>query len=328
VSRALTAILFLLITGASSIVAQQPPTPQPLPTFVPPTLDPALFVTPTVAAPVEAAPAPASLGVEQIEALPVLLSARGDLELLADQALGAGQRPVGWSGSIDPNDPQLPLLIRLDVELLATSIMQGDERPPGWFGVVASVPLAVARDVRHDLELLADRVVGASTLRPGGWVGDDPLFRCDRALQALVALLERSGFTLEVDFTQPTYCAEAEQETTLYVESHFIQPVALGGSDAEAAAFDAAQPFQVDNPYVVAFLDRNARQRAGIVPEGTGFRAVARSAADFSNMMLIEGNGFSVYVDYTTTPVSAEAFAALAPAADDALIRCAADWCG
>ncbi|MBK8027440.1 MAG: hypothetical protein IPK19_40130 [Chloroflexi bacterium] len=62
----------------------------------------------------EAAAEPDSaLGLEQSAALPILLAARSDLEILATQAIGTSQRPLGWNGSIDTEDPDLPLKIRL-----------------------------------------------------------------------------------------------------------------------------------------------------------------------------------------------------------------------
>jgi hypothetical protein len=107
------------------------------------------------------------IGVE----MPILLSARSDLDLLATTLLPEG-RPIGWSGSSDSTDPQLALLIRLDLELLVGSVMGADQRPSGWFGAVPSTPYAIARDIRHDLELLADQMVGPTA---SGWLGGDPI---------------------------------------------------------------------------------------------------------------------------------------------------------
>lgn len=302
----------VLLLAASALLAQDQPPSDPLPE-----------VTPDASAPT-AVP----LSIEATEALPILVSARNDLELLADQAVGAGQRPAGWSGSVDVGDPNLPLFVRLDLENLAGTVLGAEVRPDGWFGVVASSPLAIARDIRHDLELLGDIVVGASTLRPGNWVGDDPIMRCNRATQALVPLLERGGFSLNVDFTQPTYCREIEVQASRWVETQIIQPpipVSAGAPLPNLAGI--AQPYLTETPFVVAFHDTNARRRAGVLPVGTGFRTLSRSAVDFSNMMLISGEGFTLFVDYTTTPVSHAEFEALPPVSLGASTDCSAAWC-
>jgi hypothetical protein len=278
-----------------------------------------------------AAPMTSPISLEAAEALPILIRARGDLELLADSALPTPGRPAGWSGSLDVSDPDLPLLIRLDLEILAGTLLAPEERPAGWFGVVPSSPLAVARDVRHDLELLADVVIGARGLRPGGWSGDDPLMRCNRATQALVPLLERIGFVLDIDFTQPDYCTDAEIQASRYVETQIIQPTfsVAGGVDGGGSLSGVAEPYRVSSNFVVAFLDRNARERIGVIPNGTGFRPIARSYADFSNMMLVRGEGFIVYVDYTTTDVPRAEFLALPNAeTSGASPICSAAWCG
>ncbi|HVU12596.1 MAG TPA: hypothetical protein VHD90_15035 [Phototrophicaceae bacterium] len=351
--------LVLLLLGVWSVAAQNAPTAPPDPQAFP-TLPLAASPTPggiilaTLAAP-EQTQAPAapettqaaqateaptaaqaqptavptsSLGVEQTEAIPVLIADRADLELLADTAIGSKQRPVGWSGSIDVTDPNLPLWIRLDLETLAGAVMGADKRPPGWFGVVPSVPLAIARDIRHDLELLADVVVGTPGVRPAGWKGDDPMFRCDRATQSLFTLLQSRGIIIKVDFTQPNYCDKAETAASLYVERQILQPPPAQTSGTGVTGNQGRYPFQVDNPFVVAFMDRNARQKIGVLPIGTGFQPIASSHVEFSNMMLIQGDGFQVFVDYTTTQVTLEQFASLPDVGLSGGTNCQADWCG
>ena len=281
-----------------------------------PTLPPQPTAEPTVSA----------LGVEQIEAVPSLISARNDLELLATAAIGSAQRPVGWSGTIDVNDPQLPLWIRLDLETLAGAVMGAENRPVGWFGVVPSIPLAVARDIRHDIEILADVVIGAQGIRPAGWLGDDPLMRCNRATQSLFTLLNDRGIDFEIDFTQPDYCRAAEDAASRFVERQVLQPPMLSGN---AAAQQGRFPMVADSPFVVAFLDRLARQKIGVLPVGTGFQPVSRSYVDFSNMVLVRGDNFQVFVDYTTTPMSAEEFLSLPDVGSGSGgTFCDADWCG
>ncbi len=258
----------------------------------------------------------------------MLIADRADLELLADTAIGSKQRPIGWSGSIDVTDPNLPLWIRLDLETLAGAVMGADKRPPGWFGVVPSVPLAIARDIRHDLELLADVVIGTPGVRPAGWKGDDPMFRCDRATQSLFTLLQSRGISIKIDFAQPNYCDKAEVAASLYVERQILQPPPVQTSNTGATGNQGRYPFQVDNPFVVAFMDRNARQKIGVLPIGTGFQPISRSHVDFSNMMLIQGDGFQVFVDYTTTQVTLEQFDSLPDVGESGGTSCDADWCG
>lgn len=284
-------------------------------------------VTVESAPPVEPPATPVPLSREASEALPILVSARNDLELLANEVFGHDQRPAGWSGSADVTNPDLPLLTRLDLELLAGFVVSAEERPAGWFGVVASSPLAVARDIRHDLELIADVVVGASTIRPGLWTGDDPLMRCNRATQALVPLLERSGFTLNVDYNQRDYCRDIENQASQYVETQIIQPVAPPIAVEGGSVGGVLAPYRVESPFVVAFYDSRARRRAGVLPEGTGFRPVSRSNVQFSNMVLVTGDGFTVFVDYTTTPMTTADFESLPEVALGASTDCSLDWC-
>lgn len=270
------------------------------------------------------APENSTLSTAQTEALPILLAARADLEIIAAQAVGSANRPSGWNGSVDTNDPNLPLNIRLDLELLASS-RWGDDRPPGWFGVIDSVPLAIARDIRHDLELLADDVMGVSTLRPAGWRGDDPIYRCSRSTQALLLRLEADGIEIAIDPAQADYCRNAEIDASLQIERTIMQPISAGAGQTSSSS---SYPYIVDSPYGVAFADRNARRIVGVLPVGTGFSPLGRSMVGFSNMTLIEGVDFRIYVDWTTTPLTLEMFNSLTDF--DTLggeIYCDAEWC-
>lgn len=304
-------------------LAQEAPTLPPAeapPTFTP---DPNIATLP---APPDAVPGvPGVLGEQTAEALPLLTSARTDLETLATDRLGVDvPRPEGWSGLTDSANPEFAALLRADLERLTDALLGVGVRPVGWFGIVESVPLAVARDIRHDLEFLADATIGASTLRPGGWIGDDPVYRCSRAAQNLLFVLETVyQFQANLDFAQPDYCTQLELQVSRYVESTFIQP-----SGGAAAAANAQQAFFVESPYVIAFADINARVRLGVIPEGTGFTPVGRSTNDLSNMMLVAGPGFQVYTDFIYTPVTNDIFMAL-PTLDDATVTlsCSAEWC-
>ncbi|NWF68037.1 MAG: hypothetical protein HXY40_03035 [Chloroflexi bacterium] len=263
------------------------------------------------------------------EALPVLINARLDLETLANAQLN-GQRPPGWNGSQDFNDPQIPLLIRLDLELLVGNLLGADQRPAGWFGPVASSLYAIARDIRHDLELLADAVVQPG-VRPAGWVGDDPLMRCTRATQALVSLLERSfrgsgGFTIQADPNSPDFCAQVELEASRFTEVNLLGGSSSGGLNAPSA--QASGTITPLGSFTVAFLDRDARQRVGVIPRDTPLTVVARSYTQYSAMILVQAAGFQVFVDYTSTTLTPEQFETL-PNIDGVTFEpfCDADWC-
>jgi hypothetical protein len=301
-----------------TVQSQQPP----VATEVPPGL--AVPTETPTEAPTATTPANA-LG----DALPVLVNARIDLELLASDRLGAN-RPVGWSGSNDMNDPQIALLIRLDLELLVGTTISPDSRPAGWFGAVASSTFAIARDIRHDLELLADLLVEPG-VRPTGWVGDDPIMRCNRATQTLVALLERSfrgsgAFVLTADTNAPDFCVQAELEASRFAEINLLSDTAATNSGLLTGSSPGA--ITPNGRFTIAFLDRDARQRVGIIPEGTQLTVVARSYTTFSAMLLVQGDGFQVFVDYTTTTLTAEQFETL-PNVDGIEIApfCDADWC-
>lgn len=256
----------------------------------------------------------------------LLLNARVDLELLAGALLGDDIRPEGWSGPVEAEGMQLALLTRLDLELLAGNVLRGGALP-GWFGTVSSTSYAVARDIRHDLELLADEFG-----RPAGWQGSEPLLRCDRSTQALVSFLERGGvFVLQADRTAPDFCQQAMLEVSRFVEINYLAdpddgllilpPVASAGGGGGGQALIASR-------FAVAFFDRGAARRAGIIPDETRFEPVARSAAQFSNMMLIRGEGFQVFVDYQFTTVTRDEFEALPDVATlEFEASCTANWC-
>jgi hypothetical protein len=268
-------------------------------------------------------------------ALQMLIQARSDLELLANDHLGT-QRPPGWSGSADIYNPQLPLLVRLDLELLVGTLIAPDQRPPGWFGPVPGTPHSIARDIRHDLELLAD-TVGQSGIRPVGWAGGDPLLRCDRALQTLVGLLERSSnFVLPLDVNNPDFCRLAEQQATQFAEANNIAvnpgapsnssaPNGVTGQNAVAAPPGSAR---VTGELALGFLNRYATEHVGLIPVGTPVTPVARSFTEFSRMMLVRGDGFELFVDHRDTTVTDAEFAVL-PNVDGGQVNtfCDAGWC-
>lgn len=268
------------------------------------------------------APPTPSIGLET----PLLVTARSDLELLATTLLGS-TRPAGWSGSMDVNDPQLALLTRLDLEFLVGALLGPSQRPAQWFGAVPSTPFAIARDIRHDLELLADETLGLN-VRPPGWQGGEPIMRCGRAVQTLVSFLERAGvFVLDIDPAAPNYCAQAEIRATSFAEVNLLSDPTVRGANLLAPK-PTPTDYTINTNFAVGFLDRGASLSVGVIPNGTGIVPVARSYAQFSNMMLVRGDGFELFVDYKFTSVNKEAFDALPDvSAVGSAPVCAADWC-
>jgi hypothetical protein len=292
-------------------------------------------VAPAAASDVPAQVAPPPSAIDPI-ALPLLISARSDLELLAGEQLGA-ERPVGWSGSLDVNNPQLPLLTRLDLELLVGRLMAPDQRPVGWFGAVPSSVLSIVRDIRHDLELLAD-TVGVPNVRPTGWTGADPLLRCERGVQALVNVLERGGvFSLNVDGSSPDFCHLAEIQASQFAETNLLSSqtttitTSSGGSGASVSpGLPAAISgnAQIDSDIAFAFLNRYGTEQVGKIPVGTNVEPIARSFTEFSAMTLVRGQDFQVFIDYRDSNLTDDQFAVL-PNVDGVSqeTACNATWC-
>ena len=257
----------------------------------------------------------------------LLTQARADMDALAAQQLGAA-RPDGWSGSLDVTDPNLVLLIRLDLELLAGTLVGQESRPSGWFGAVQSTPTAIARDIRHDLELLADAIYGPGE-RPDTWLGGNPLLQCNRATQALVNLLQRGGFyTLDVDPNAPDYCQQVEIAASRFAELNLLAVPDGGAIFSPSALGGIPGAYTIETEFAVAFLDRTASQSVGVIPVDTPIRPVARSYAQFSNMTLVEGDQFSLFIDYRNSSISTEEFEALPDVAEQEIAPfCSARWC-
>ncbi len=280
--------------------------------------------TPTVFDP-ERTPEPPTPTPVLSEEVKLLVRARSDLEALASAQLRPDARPVGWNGEVDVRSPDIGLLTRLDLELLATDLINPSQRPRGWIGAVASTPYYIARDVRHDLELLAS--VYYQEERPAGWLGADPLMRCNRATQTLITLLERGGvYRLNVETNDPDFCRLAELEVTSFTETRILGNAQI----AELFADDLIilSPNNVNTEVAVAFLDSAATRSVGVIPNGTPLTPIARSYADFSRMMLVAGDNFEVFVEYTSTSVTERQFRNLPNAASLELDTfCFAPWC-
>ena len=276
----------------------------------------------TVVEPIDREPTPAFAS----DVLPLLINARTDLEVMATEVLGIS-RPPGWSGSLDINDPQLALLARLDLELLAAIVYGERIRPEDWFGAVGSSQLAIVRDIRHDLEIMADNIYSGA--RPADWAGGDPIYRCSRSTQALAGVLQRSGlYTITADPALGDYCRQVEIEVSRFAEVNLIgeSSIVLGQS---GEALDINREAEITTEFAVAFLTRFAEPQVGIMPLGTPITPVARSYATGSNMTLIEGNGFRVFIEFTNTSMSEDQWEQLPDIDNLEEIEtfCDADWC-
>jgi phosphate transport system substrate-binding protein len=269
----------------------------------------------------------ALLATGEEQTLLLLIDARADLELMAANTLGVA-RPPGWSGSLDTTDPQLALLVRLDLETLAGALTDPNTRPVGWFGAVPSTSYSIARDIRHDMELLADEVFGLDD-RPDGWAGGEPILRCDRSTQALAQLLTRGGvFQINVDINSPTFCAELASQASVFTEVNLLTTPGNENIFVPRVEVGPAGAIVVNTSFAVAFLDRNAALRVGVIPEGTAVTVVARSPSRFSNMLLVQGPDFLVFTEFINTTLAEDAFRDL-PSEDDIAAEpfCNAEWC-
>lgn len=251
----------------------------------------------------------------------LLVQARLDLELIADEI--SRNRPEGWSGSLDIENPQLPLLIRLDLEVLAAGVYGIENRPIGWFGPVSSTQDAISRDIRHDLELLANNVLGSG--RPVDWAGGEPIHRCDRSTQALASLLEENGlYTLTADTNSPEYCTQVSQEVSRFTEVNLLNTNVRIDEDGVGIPADVT----IESTLGVAFFSRAANRRAGLMPVGTGITPIGRSYQGFSNMTLIRGAGFLVFVEWQNTSLTQAEWRALPDEAGfEYETECTASWC-
>lgn len=307
-------IVPLLITAAQDTPPTAPGGDSP-PPFAQTETTPVVEATPLV------------ITVPEITELDIMLSnLRSDIEMLADLSL-SNSRPEGWSGNADTSDPQMALLVRIDLEFLAGTLLGANTRPDGWFGAVSSTPYFVSRDIRHDMELLANAVLGPTT-RPPGWAGDDPLLNCDRSTQALVGFLSGKNdlFHLRANRAAPDFCQQAATEVSVFVELNFLSNP--GGSDDNVEGLGVIRAASINRDFAVGFLDRNAVVRGGVVPKSTPIEPIARSYTGGSNMILVSGTGFEVYIDYQFTSITRGEFEVL-PDVDDvgAAPFCTADWC-
>ncbi len=254
--------------------------------------------------------------LDQIENLPdEVLAIRGDMERLADEALGLNIRPPNWIGNKDRDSSTLTGDNFLDLESLANQLLGNNVRPPGWIGVVTNSQAISYQNLRHDLELLADVAVAE---RPRGWQGIDPLERCDPLIQNLVILVEQFEFTTEGIPQGDNFCQSVAAAANTLAESPPIEEIVVQDpNDRRLAEAD----------YAFTYLDLAARQYMGLMPPGVTFRAWYRNFGD-STMMFVSGDDFAVYLDQRWTTLPIDIYDSL-PTLEgvEPLTFCDAAWC-
>jgi hypothetical protein len=271
--------------------------------------------------------APAAVQPEHLfgDYLGELINLRNNLELLATAVKGT-VRPDSWNGNLDVTDPQLPLLIRVDMELLLADTL-GFDVPANWAGIVLGETQYQVRDLRHDIELLADALMGAG-VRPDGWgVNPNPIWTCDRATQTLVRILAQGDFFNAVaDSASPDYCAILDLQVVGFIEQNLFTLETDEVYFTAAVKTSLPGSMLVNSDFAVGFFDIIASQRAAVIPKGFAVTPLGRSSVQFSRMMLIEGEGFLLYVEYPFTSMTEDEFETLgvAPAVQT---FCNADWC-
>lgn len=309
------------ITGeAPTPVPLQPDnTPQPTPDITLPEPTPDIVIVPEE--PAEPAE-PIILFSGDTEV--ILTALTNDIVVVATQMTGL-ERPEGWEDNLTVENPALPIQLRLNLELLAATQYGLDSRPDNWFGAVASSQLAIVRDIRHDVELLANEIYGA--VRPATWIGDNPIYNCDRSTQALVGVLETTGaFALSVPANAADFCEQAAIEASVFTELNYLNQAAIvlgqGGGGA-------AGTVTIDTNFAVSFFTSNATTRAGVVPNGESVVPLARSNSTFSNMTLVQGNGFLLFIDYNDSTLTTDQFDALQTISEYGEFEavCSANWC-
>jgi hypothetical protein len=118
-----------------------------------------------------------------------ILETRTDLELLANEVWGPGDRIETWTFNADLSSDTVVADLWFDLEQLANAIYSPGDRPPDWFGATTYDFLILSRNIRHDLELAAGVIYGERS-RPDEWLGALRIYQCDRTLQNATRLLD------------------------------------------------------------------------------------------------------------------------------------------
>ncbi len=156
---------------------------------------------------------------QQIDNIASFTSAlRADIEGAANDALGQGVRPPDWTANIDRTSETYVADLWYDKELLANALFGEFSRPDNWLGITVEREQIVARNARYDLELLADNIYGGTTIRPPGWNGAAQIYRCQRIIQNVNALVrDFYGFQPVVEEDAFGYCALIRDELELAI---------------------------------------------------------------------------------------------------------------
>lgn len=190
-----------------------------------------------------------------------IFDTRADLELLADDQLGEGVRPDGWTGNIDTASPTVLGDLWYDNELLADSIFGAGVRPGGWTGATVASATLISRNVRHDLELSADQFYGVGQ-RPETWRSSAAIIRCERTLQNVLEMLSRFyRITSQTAESALNYCMAVAAE----IEDELVN-IVFGTQTADGALPDPINLLGA----VRGDLERLADERLGLNtrPEG------------------------------------------------------------
>jgi hypothetical protein len=145
-------------------------------------------------------------------------SLRADIEGAANDALGQGVRPPDWTSNIDITSETYVADLWYDKELLANVLFGEFNRPDGWLGITVERGEIVARNTRFDLEILADNIYGGTETRPPTWAGAAPIYRCERIVQNINALMrDFYGFQANTQDDAFGFCALIRDELELAI---------------------------------------------------------------------------------------------------------------
>lgn len=249
----------------------------------------------------------------------LIWAVRGDLERLADETQGLGNRPPSWIGNTDLNSPDLSADTLSDMERLADVLLGNGVRPEGWNGTISSSLSASYRNLRQDLELLADAAPSVGEgIRPNGWQGTDTLIRCSADVQNLISVLQRA-YSFQIEDTivfSSGFCTLVEEQANNFAEN---PPVDIVEEEDLGNLYEGV--------YAFTYLDAAAIEFMGIMPEGIEFRPWYRNF-NGSTMMFVSGDNFAVYLDRRWTTMPQEVFDRL-PTLEGVipLAFCDATWC-
>jgi hypothetical protein len=141
-----------------------------------------------------------------------IFDTRADMEVLADEVIGEGVRPEGWTGNIVTTSFSILPDLWYDNELLADAVFGDGQRPAGWAGATVATATVISRNVRHDLEQSADRFFGVNA-RPDTWRGAPAIIRCGRTLQNILDMLGRFyRLTSQTPESALNYCQSVAAE--------------------------------------------------------------------------------------------------------------------